>query len=83
MFFPIIFNFYSFYNSRTPNILSRSTINYRPTYTSGMAALDAMRQVDRQARLRMLQKDLDEARRRCGYAKPDGLSKFVLLVVLH
>nr|CAH8851351.1 unnamed protein product [Trichobilharzia regenti] len=63
------------YNSRTPNILSRSTINYRPTYTSGMAALDAMRQVDRQARLRMLQKDLDEARRRCGYAKPDGLNK--------
>uniref|UniRef100_A0A3Q0KBG6 Helicase ARIP4 n=1 Tax=Schistosoma mansoni TaxID=6183 RepID=A0A3Q0KBG6_SCHMA len=66
-----------FYNSRTPNILSRSTINYRPTYTSGMAALDAMRQVDRQARLRMLQKDLDEARRRCGYAKPDGLSKIM------
>ncbi|CAH8536172.1 unnamed protein product [Schistosoma mattheei] len=66
-----------FYNSRTPNILSRNTINYRPTYTSGMAALDAMRQVDRQARLRMLQKDLDEARRRCGYAKPDGLSKII------
>ncbi|CAH8507238.1 unnamed protein product [Schistosoma turkestanicum] len=67
-----------FYNSRTPNILSRSTINYRPTYTSGMAALDAMRQVDRQARLRMLQKDLDEARRRCGYTtKPDGLNKII------
>ncbi|CAH8531125.1 unnamed protein product [Heterobilharzia americana] len=64
------------YNPRTPNILSRSTINYRPTYTSGMAALDAMRQVDRQARLRMLQKDLDEARRRCGYAKSDGLNLF-------
>ncbi|KAH8878439.1 Helicase ARIP4 [Schistosoma japonicum] len=66
-----------FYNSRTPNILSRSTINYRPTYTSGMAALDAMRQVDRQARLRMLQKDLDEARRRCGYSKSDSLNKVI------
>ncbi|KAG5445520.1 Helicase ARIP4 [Clonorchis sinensis] len=36
--------------SRTPNILSRgSGFNYRPTYTSGMAAIDAMRQVERQS----------------------------------
>uniref|UniRef100_A0A183AI25 ARIP4 Helicase n=1 Tax=Echinostoma caproni TaxID=27848 RepID=A0A183AI25_9TREM len=31
---------------RTPAILSRSNLNYRATYTSGMAALDAMRQVE-------------------------------------
>ncbi|KAA3682150.1 RAD54-like protein 2 [Paragonimus westermani] len=30
---------------RSPNILNRSGLNYRPTYTSGMAAIDAMRQV--------------------------------------
>ncbi|OON20399.1 hypothetical protein X801_03721 [Opisthorchis viverrini] len=36
--------------SRTPSILSRgSGFNYRPTYTSGMAAIDAMRQVERQS----------------------------------
>ncbi|KAF7233116.1 hypothetical protein EG68_06794 [Paragonimus skrjabini miyazakii] len=30
---------------RSPNILNRTGLNYRPTYTSGMAAIDAMRQV--------------------------------------
>ncbi|CAL8088824.1 unnamed protein product [Calicophoron daubneyi] len=59
-------------SSRTPNILSRNHMSYRPTYTSGMAALDAMRQVEKQSRIRMLQHDMDTARKRCGYDRPDA-----------
>ncbi|VEL40698.1 unnamed protein product, partial [Protopolystoma xenopodis] len=39
------------------------------TAASSPAGLELMRQMDRQARLRMLHSDFEEARRRTGYAK--------------
>lgn len=67
---------------RTPAILSRSNINYRATYTSGMAALDAMRQVERESRLRMLQKDLDIARKREGFGELQPQLLWILLLLI-